>query len=191
MQSHLYWHLENGNLLHPAQSGFRRARCTEDRVLKVTQAVADGFQRRQRTVMALVDLRRAFDRTWRARLLWEMVDLGLPGCLKALFRAFLSDRQACVRLNGQLGGYRCVREGPPQGAVLSPLLFLFCRDFPPGVVITFFADDFAVFATERTIAGAKDRAQATLNKPRKWAELWKMDVSVEKTVATIFTIDPH
>ena len=69
--------------MHPAQSGLRRARCTEDQVLKVAQAVADGFQRRQRTVMALVDFRRAFDRTWSTGLLWKMVDPELPRCLVA------------------------------------------------------------------------------------------------------------
>ena len=196
VQSRLYWYLEQGNLLHPAQSGFRRARCTEDQVLKVTQAVADGFQRRERTVMALVDFKRAFDRTWRVGLQWKMANLGLPRCLVAWVRAFLSDRQACVRLNGQLGGYRCVREGTPQGAVLSPLLFLIfindiARDFPPGVEVTLFADDLAIFATERTIAEAEVRVQAALDELRKWAEKWRMDVSLEKTVATVFTLDPH
>ena len=110
--------------------------------------------------------------------------------------AFLSDRQACVRLNGQLGGYRCVREGTPQVEVLSPLLFLIfindiAREFPPGVEVTLFADDLAIFATEKTIAEAEIRVQAALDELREWAELWKMDVSVEKTVATIFTLDPH
>ena len=83
VQARLYWHLEHGNLLHPAQSGLRRARCTEDQILKVAQAVAEGFQRRQRTGMALADLRRAFDRTWSAGLLWKMVDLELSRCLVA------------------------------------------------------------------------------------------------------------
>ena len=50
------------------------------------------------------------------------------------------------------------------------------RDFPPGEEVTLFADDLAVFATEKTIAGAEERVQAALNELRKWAELWKMDV---------------
>ena len=104
-----------------------------------------------------------------------MADLGLPRCLVAWVWAFLSDRQACVRLNGQLGGYCCVREGTPQGAVLSPLLFhLFINaitpNFPSGVEVTLFADDLAVFATEKTIAGAKEKVQAALDELRKWAE---------------------
>ena len=125
-----------------------------------------------------------------------MADLDLPRCLVAWVRAFLSDRQASVRLNGQLDSYRSVREGTPQGAVLSPLLFFviindIARDFHPGVEVTLFADDLAVFATEKTIARAEERVQAALNELRKWAELWKMDVSAEKTVANIFTLDPH
>ena len=56
--------------------------------------------------------------------MWKMTEMGLPRCIVAWTRAFLLDRQACIRINGQLGAYRCVREGTPQGAVLSPLLFL-------------------------------------------------------------------
>ena len=46
VQARLHWHLKNENLLQPAQSGLRRARCIEDQVLKVSQTVADGFQTR-------------------------------------------------------------------------------------------------------------------------------------------------
>ena len=78
----------------------------------------------------------------------------------------------------------------------SPLLYLLfiediAREFPPDVEVTLFADDLAVFATEKTVALVEENAQAALNELRKWAEKCKMDVSVETTVATIFTLDPH
>ena len=113
-------------------------------------------------MMALVDFRRAFDRTWRAGLQWKMADLGMTRCLVAWVRAFLSDRQACVGLNGQLAGYHCVRKGTSQGAVLSPLLFLIfindiAREFPSGVEVTLFPDELAIFATEKNMAEAEMR----------------------------------
>ena len=122
--------------------------------------------------MTLVDFRRTFDRTLRVGLQWKIADLGLLRCLVAWVRAFLSDRQACVRLNGRLGGYHCVREGTEQGAVLLPLLFLIfindiAWDFPPGVEVTLFADDMAIFATKSTIAEAEMRVQAALEELRK------------------------
>ena len=70
--------------------------------------------------MVTVDFKRAFDRTWRAGLLFKLIKMGLPRCTVAWIRAFLQDRQACVKYNGQRGRFRCVREGTPQGAVTSP-----------------------------------------------------------------------
>ena len=49
----------------------------------------------------------------------------------------------------------------------------------------------AVFATEKTVALAEEKVQAALKELRKSAEKWKMDISVEKTVATIFALNPH
>ena len=73
------------------------------------------------------------------------------------------------------------------------LLFLndIVRDFTSGVDIMLFVDDLAIFATEKTITGIEESVPTALDELYKWAEKWKMDVSVEKTVATIFTLDPH
>ena len=88
-----------------------------------------------------------------------------------------------------------MREGTPQGAGLSPLQFLLfisgiAGDFPSGVEITLSADDLAIFASERTIAEAKTTVQAALDELLKWADRWKMEISADKTMATVFTLDP-
>ena len=75
LQVCLFWKLEHDNLLHLAQSRHGKARCIQDQVLKVTKTTVDRVQRRQRTVMALVDFRSAFDPTWRARPLWKIADV--------------------------------------------------------------------------------------------------------------------
>ena len=164
-------------------------------MLRVTQAVADGFQRRERTVMVLVDFQRAFDKAWHTGILYKLIGMGIPRCYTAWVRAFLTDRLACVRYNGQRGGFRRIREGTPQGAVCSPLLFLtFINDitdrFPPGVQTSLFADDLAVWATDKSITEAEAKVQSALDELEKWAETWKMTISTEKTVGTIFTLDP-
>ena len=195
VQARLYHLLESRQLLNPAQAGFRKARSTEDQVLRVTQVVADGFQRRERTVMVLVDFQRAFDKAWHTGILYKLIGMDIPRCYTAWVRAFLNDRLACVRYNGQRGGFRRIREGTPQGAVCSPLLFLtFINDitdhFPPGVQTSLFADDLAVWATDKSITEAEAKVQTALNELKKWADTWKMTISTEKTVGTIFTLDP-
>ena len=52
---------------------------------------------------------------------WTIVDW-IP------YRGFLSDRRARVRLDGVTGHSVKLHNGVPQGAVLSPLLFLFYID---------------------------------------------------------------
>ena len=146
-------------------------------------------------MMVLVDFQRAFDKAWHTGILYKLINMGIPRCYIAWVRAFLNDRLACVRYNGQRGGFRRIREGTPQGAVCSPLLFItFINDitdrFPPGVQTSLFADDLAVWATDRSIAAAEAKVQTALEELRELADTWKMTISTEKTVGTIFTLDP-
>ena len=145
--------------------------------------------------MVLVDFSRAYDRTWRTGLLYKMARLGLPRCYVAWFRAFLSDRPACVRINGTTGNFRTLRDGTPQGAVTSPALFnIFINDitdsFPPGVETSMYADDLAIWSSHQDIREAEKLLQVALDALDSWAEKWKMTVSLEKTVSTIFSLDP-
>ena len=76
-----------------------------------------------------------------------------------------------------------------------PLLFLTFIDditdrFPPGVQTTLFADDLAVWATDRNIAAAEAKVQTALEELREWADTWKMTISTDKTLGTILTLDP-
>ena len=47
--------LEEQHLLNPNQAGFRRQRGTEDQILRLVQAIADGLEEKRRTAMVLVD----------------------------------------------------------------------------------------------------------------------------------------
>lgn len=126
-----------------------------------------------------------------------MADLGLPRCLVAWFRTFLLDQQACIQTNGQLGGYRCVREGTPRGAVMSPLLLqLFINDIAQNS-----RQEWRSPCSRTTWPSSPPRRPSPRRRRRrrqtalfallKWVDVCKMDVSAEKTIATVFTLDPH
>ena len=146
--------------------------------------------------MVLVDFSRAYDRTWRTGLLHKMAKLGIPRCFTAWFRAFLTDRQACVRLNEVRSKFRVLRDGTPQGAVTSPTMFnIYINDitaeFPAGVQTSMYADDLAVWCSDQDMSVAEQKVQAALERLEAWADEWKMTVSLEKTVSTVFSLDPN
>lgn len=193
-----HW-LETNRKLSPDQAGFRRLRTAEDQVLRITQIVADGFQHTKpamRTLMVLIDFKRAFDKVWHVGLLHKMVDLGTPRCITKWCKAFLNDRSANVTINGTPGKHRHMKAGVPQGSVISPLLFLlFINDIadglPDGVQASLFADDLAIWTQDSTrdMEPAVQRMKAALKHLSKWADKWKMVISTEKSECTLFSRD--
>ena len=118
---------EDRGLWVQEQAGFRRRRCCEDQVLRLSQSVSDGFQRvpSQRTLLAMLDYSKAFDTVWREALLDKLMEAGIPGRFVAWVSGFLRNRLGRVVFDGEKSKRRVFRQGLPQGSVLSPLLFLF------------------------------------------------------------------
>jgi hypothetical protein len=127
----LYTIAETRGMLHPTQAGFRKGRSCVDQILRISQAISDGFQEKKtgRTVMVLLDFSQAFDRVWREDLLGTLVEKGVPMQFVNWINSFLQNHQARVLLNNVLSHTRCIRHGVPQGSVLAPLLFLFGTPF--------------------------------------------------------------
>jgi hypothetical protein len=72
---------ESHGMLNSDQSGFRPQRSTEDQVIRLSQAISDGFQAKKppnRTVLALLDFSKAYNKVWRADLLATMLRKGIP-----------------------------------------------------------------------------------------------------------------
>jgi hypothetical protein len=70
---------ESRGMLNSDQSGFRPQRLTEDQVIRLSQAISDGFQAKKppnRRVLALLDFLKAYNKFWRADLLSTMLRKG-------------------------------------------------------------------------------------------------------------------
>ncbi len=96
--------------------------------------------------MALLDFSKAFDRVWRDELLLEASSRAFRSASPLWLRDFLLNRTARVQISGESGDSAPLRQGFPQGAVLSPLLFLLYIDglrsvVPETVKVALFADD--------------------------------------------------
>ena len=77
---HLYNLAESRGMCCHTQAGFRKNRSCEDQLIRISQNISDGFQecKPKRTVMALLDLSRAYDRVWKEHLLLCLFESGVP-----------------------------------------------------------------------------------------------------------------
>jgi hypothetical protein len=74
---------ESRGMLNSNQTGFFLQRLTEDQVIRLSQAISDSFQVKEppnRTVLALLDFSKAYNKVWRADLLATMLRKGVPVC---------------------------------------------------------------------------------------------------------------
>ena len=190
----IYYLAETQGWLSNYQAGFRKQRNTEDQILRITQSISDGFQKKphQRTVMALLDYSKAFDRVWIEDLLNDMLDLGIPMKIMKWVRAFLFNRRAVAQVNNTTSSSVAMRQGLPQGSVLSPLLFLFYINglegvIPEGVDKALFADDASVWAQDTDLKRAEQRVQLAVEAIYAWSLKKKMELNVLKSEATFFS----
>ena len=189
---------ENRKWLVNEQAGFRRGLSCEDQIIKLVQKVSDGFQLKPhlRTVMALFDYSKAYDRTWRELLLHKMLDLGVPITITRWVAAFLRTRTAQVLINGTLSSNVRMKQGLPQGSVLSPILFIIfindiVKDLPEDVTATLFADDAAVYTQDTDLAKAEEKLQAAVTAVEEWSKTNKLDLNTKKSCTFFFSNSPH
>lgn len=76
------------------------------------------------SVLSLLDYAKAFDTVWRDGLYYKMINMGIDIHTIKWIKAWLTNRQNWVRYNDTAGEKRIFKQGVPQGAVLSPILFL-------------------------------------------------------------------
>ena len=191
----LYTMAEVNGWLCNEQAGFRKYRSTEDQIVKLIQRISDGFQARPqalRTVMVLLDYSKAYDKTWKERLLSKIHDLGTPRPITRWIAAFLRTRTAQVLVNGTKSKNARMKQGLPQGSVLSPLLFLlFINDIskviPDDVESPLFADDASLYSQHADLLVAQGRLQVAVSAVEQWSTDNKLELNVDKSCTYFFT----
>jgi len=193
INNRLTWHLEDKQVLRPEQAGFRANRSTEDQVTYIAQEIEDAFQDKEVTLAVFVDMEKAFDKVWKAGLKLKLHQSGVEGNMYAWISQYLQNRKARVRVQGQQSRKKLLRQGVPQGGVLSPTLFLiFINDIlagmPKKVKGAIYADDLVLWCSEEKLDVARAWIQAALKTLQKWTSTWLVTVNPNKTAYTIFSL---
>ena len=76
------------------QAGFHKGQSCEDHVTQKVQAIEDGFQQcsMKRSVLTLLDFSKAYNTVWREKLLFHMLNTGIPPTFICWICSFLNDR---------------------------------------------------------------------------------------------------
>ena len=182
IEQRLRSHLEHIGFINKHQSGFRRAKSTDDHLFRLSQSIMESFNRGEK----------AFDNVWHNGLRYKIFQLDLPTKMTRWLSDFLVGRLIQVNVNNFFSNQINPKVGVPQGSVLSPLLFLiYVNDLPaphhnPNS-LSQFADDTAQWAYSLNVCFAAKLLQQDLLKLAMWCAKWRIKLNPEKTKVIIFS----
>jgi len=184
-----------GDKITRYQTGFRRGQSTLNNLYRLYSEISSILNSRNPHVStAFLDLKAAFDRVWHPGLLYKLAKMGIRGKAWLWIKDFLQNRSIRVVHNSSVSDLFSISAGVPQGAVLSPFLFLvYINDLAEcaadsGCEIALFADDVAVWARNPSTSAAGDAAvQRFLDLATEWAQQWLVIFGQSKTQTVRFT----
>ena len=125
IEQRLRSHLEHIGFINKHQSGFRRAKSTDDHLFRLSQSIMESFNRGEHVVAAFLDVEKAFDNVWHNGLRYKIYQLDLPTKMTRWLSYFLVGWLIQVNVNSFLSSQINPKAGVPQGSVLSLLLSWF------------------------------------------------------------------
>ena len=78
IEQRLRSHPGQKGFINKHQSGFRRAKSTDDHLFRLSQSIMESFNRGEHVVAALLDVEKAFDNVWHNGLRYKTFMLDLP-----------------------------------------------------------------------------------------------------------------
>lgn len=177
-------HLNSNHLLSSHQHGFRPKRSCDSQMLETLEDWTKILEGNAPVDAIYLDFRKAFDAVPHERLLHKLKGYGVGGKLLSWIRAFLSNRQQRVVVEGSASDWIDVTSGVPQGSVLGPLLFIvYINDLPDCVQsqVKIFADDTKLYAKVDQVSSI-ELLQADIDQVKAWSSDWLMPFNQDKCV---------
>ena len=159
-------YLNENNLLHKTQSGFRSQHSCETALVHMIDSWLNAMDNGQMVGVVLVDFKKAFDLVDHQILLSKLELYGINNEALMWFDTYLAHRRQQVSINDNKSDFETVTCGIPQGSILGPLLFLlFINDLPLYVNVSadLYADDTTFYDIQASIELIEKNLQLALN----------------------------
>ena len=184
---------ESKKALVEEQGGFREGRGTPDQVFSLVEMVR--ARAGMKTYCCFIDVRKAFDRVWRAGLWKQMWDIGVRGKMWRVVKNMYEEVVSCVKVGSDRTDWFGLDVGVRQGCVLSPIL---CSIFIDGlakelkkcrggvrvdglpVLLLLYADDIVLIAKNRR------ELQKMLDVVTEYSRRWRFELNKKKSQVVIF-----
>ena len=194
VNSRLAWYLEKHNILSTTQAGCRKNHSTLNSLTSLEDQIRRGFVQKKITVAVLFDIQKAYDTTWRYSILKSLYDINLKGELPMFIQNFLMDRTFQTKIENVLSDTYEIKEGIPQGSVLSSTLFALAinnivKTLPKDVNNSLYVDDFAIFYSSSNLRHIQRILNISINRIEQWASSVGFKFAAEKTQAITFYKD--
>ena len=186
----LNWKIEQKELLHKSQCGFRKGMGTTDVLIRVNETIKRALTHQQFCIVLYIDLQSAFDSIPHTAIVYKMAKYGIKGRILKWIKEYLTNRRSQVKVFGEYSGMYNNSIGVPQGAVLSPTLFnIVMSDFPKSDFIESYtyADDVTLSISGSNLQHIKMKMQGFIKKLELWFDTWKIKLNEKKTVMQLFT----
>ena len=191
MHNRILKFLEGNNSLYETQYGFRPGRSCEHALLNAQNSILESLNKRQISLLLLIDFSKAFDMVEHSILLKKLEHYGIRGPALSWIKSYLSNRKQYVSVNGSDSATLSMEYGVPQGSILGPLLFvIYINDIPEVARFAKFilyADDANIIITADTIEEISDKLETLTKNLVDWVNSNGLVLNLKKTKYMIFS----
>ena len=178
------------NVLYEGQYGFRKNRSTVDACLDLVGNIITELEKNNYTIGIFLDMSRAFDTIKLSILLKKLEHYGIRGIAQQWIASYLCDRKLKVIFENTESNIESINTGSPQGANLSPFLYIlytncvfkelrFCSTL-------LFADDTNLFISGKNIRWMKSKIKHDIIKIQNYFIANELTLNLSKTCVILF-----
>ena len=172
------------------QAGFRRGRSTLEQVTLLTQDIEDSFQHNEKAGVVFLDLTAAYDTVWHRGLHPKLLrgSSRIDTWLVSLWRCCQTGVHTS---DGQRSRLRIMKNGVPQGSVLSPMLFnIYISDLPETISRKYgYADDLAILLRLPSWKEMEEGLNKDMTILVDYLRKWRLQLSVGKTASAAYHLN--
>ncbi len=123
LNSRLIKFLENNDIIHDEQNGFRGSRSCLDHIFTLSSIIRNKLNQKKEIFACYVDFRKAFDYLDRDLMLYRFLEYGIDGRFYDAIKGIYHRAFCAVKINGVMSDWFKSTQGTKQGDNLSPNCF--------------------------------------------------------------------